>query len=128
MFINFGFFSRPYSLIKGPTFIKFWNFSQGLQMFSSLLVFCNINLHILFMPYFYSRPYIYSFWHIFHTLLLFPALRLFRTLEYKKLVYFDRNILIENNLSNLICMYKFRCDFKNKLPPLCNGKTLFAAE
>ena len=37
--INFGFFSRPYNLIKGPTFIKFWNFSQGLWIFSSLMGF-----------------------------------------------------------------------------------------
>ena len=64
-FIDFGFFSRPYSLIKGPTFIKFWNFCQGLQKFSSLMVFCYINLHIWFMPYAYSRPCVYSFWQIF---------------------------------------------------------------
>ena len=25
-FINFVFFSRPHNLIRGPTFIKFWNF------------------------------------------------------------------------------------------------------
>jgi hypothetical protein len=25
VFINLGFFSRPYCLIKGPTFIIFWN-------------------------------------------------------------------------------------------------------
>ena len=46
-------------------------------------VFCNINLHILFMPYIYSRPYVYSFWQIFQALCLFPALRLFRTLDTK---------------------------------------------
>ena len=44
--------------------------------------FCNINLHIFFMPYVYSRPYVYSFWQIFQALRLFPALRLFQTLEY----------------------------------------------
>ena len=37
--INFGYFSRPYSLIKGLTFIKFWDFSQSLQIFSSLMGF-----------------------------------------------------------------------------------------
>ena len=26
MVINLAFFSRPYGLIKGPTFINFWNF------------------------------------------------------------------------------------------------------
>ena len=60
MFINFGFFSRPYSLIKGPTFIKFWNFYQGLQKFSSLMVFL-----------------LHKFAHFVHALRLFKALRLF---------------------------------------------------
>ena len=38
-FIIFGFFSMTYSLIKGPTFIDFWNFSHGLHIFSSLIGF-----------------------------------------------------------------------------------------
>ena len=59
-FINFGFFSRPYSLIKGPTFIKFWNFYQGLQKFSSLMGFL-----------------LHKFAHFVHALRLFKALRLF---------------------------------------------------
>ena len=37
--INLAFFSRPYSLIKGPTFIKFWNFFHGLHIFSCLIGF-----------------------------------------------------------------------------------------
>ena len=59
-FINFGFFSRPYSLIKGPTFIKFWNFYQGLQKFSSLMAFL-----------------LHKFAHFVHALRLFKALWLF---------------------------------------------------
>ena len=59
-FINFGFFSRPYSLIKGPTFIKFWNFYQGLHKFSSLMDFL-----------------LHKFEHFVHALLLFKALHLF---------------------------------------------------
>ena len=35
----FWIFSRPYSLIKGPTFIKFWNFCHGIQIFPSLMGF-----------------------------------------------------------------------------------------
>ena len=49
--INFGFFSRIYTLIKGPTLLKFF------------------------------KPYVYSFCQIFHTLCLLPSLRLFRTLH-----------------------------------------------
>ena len=59
-FINFGLFSRPYSLIKGPTFIKFWNFYQGLQNFSNLLGFL-----------------LHKFAYFVHALRLFKALRLF---------------------------------------------------
>ena len=59
-FINFGIFSKPYSLIKGPTFIKFWNFYQGLQKFSSLMGFL-----------------LHKFAHFADALRLFKALRLF---------------------------------------------------
>ena len=59
-FINFEFFSRPYSLIKDPTFIKFWNFYQGLQKFSSLMGFL-----------------LHKFPHFVYALRLFKALRLF---------------------------------------------------
>ena len=38
-FINLRLFSRPYSLIKCPTFIKFWNFPQDLSIYSSLMGF-----------------------------------------------------------------------------------------
>ena len=38
-FIDFVYFSRPYSLIKCPTFIKFWNFPQDLSIYSSLMGF-----------------------------------------------------------------------------------------
>ena len=31
-FINFGFFSKPYGLIKCPTFIDLWDFFYTLQM------------------------------------------------------------------------------------------------
>ena len=68
-------------LFQALGFIKFWNFVQGLQIFSSFLV-----LFIIFgkmsKPYVYSRPYIYSFCQNFQALCLFPALRLFWTLEY----------------------------------------------
>ena len=37
-FINFGFFSRPYDLINGPTFTDFWNILLALWLFSSLIV------------------------------------------------------------------------------------------
>ena len=60
MFINFGYFSRPYSLIKGPMLIKFWNFYQGLQKFSSSMGFL-----------------LHKFAHFDHALRLFKALRLF---------------------------------------------------
>ena len=69
----FGFFSRPYSLIKGPTFIIFWNFFLRLWIFSSFMgFFFNITLHLLCAspmftlgPLFilldkFSRPYVYS--------------------------------------------------------------------
>ena len=59
-FIDFGFFSRPYSIIKGPTFIKFWNFYKGLQNFSSLMGFL-----------------LHKFAHFVHALRLFKVLRLF---------------------------------------------------
>ena len=36
---NFEFFSRPYGLIKSLTFIKFWNFFHGLQIFSPKIKF-----------------------------------------------------------------------------------------
>ena len=38
-FISLEFFSMPYGLIKGPTFIKFWNFFHRLQIFSSFFGF-----------------------------------------------------------------------------------------
>ena len=60
MFSNFGLFPRPYSLIKGPTFIEFWNFYQGLQKFSSLMGFL-----------------LHKFAHFVHALCLFKALCLF---------------------------------------------------
>ena len=47
MFINLGLFSRPYGLIKGPTFIKFWKILkkfflkrlQCLYLYKKLLKF-----------------------------------------------------------------------------------------
>ena len=57
---------------------------MAYRYFCILWVFCNITLHILFMPYVYSRPYVYSFGQIFQALRLFPAVRLFQTLEYGK--------------------------------------------
>ena len=39
-FINFGFFSRPYGVIKSPMFINYWNFCQALQI---LILFFNSN-------------------------------------------------------------------------------------
>ena len=56
MLINFGYFSRPYSLIKDPTAIKFWNFFHVLQIFSSLMVFL-----------------LHNFAHFVHALRLFKA-------------------------------------------------------
>ena len=69
--------------------LSFGIFPRVYRYFQVWWVFCNINLHILFMPYVYSRPYVYSFWQIFQALRLFPALRLFRTLEYTGLFYND---------------------------------------
>ena len=81
MFINFVFFFRPYGLIRGPTFIRFWIFFHGLQIFSSFLclfkalrslvlpnypspTFIQGPTFILFVkisrPYVYSLPYVYS--------------------------------------------------------------------
>ena len=79
-FIDFGFFFRPYGLIKGPMFIIFWIFFPALRMFSSF----SLKNH--------SSPYIYSFWQSFLALHLFFLqnflcstfilfLRLFRSLE-----------------------------------------------
>ena len=62
--------------------LDFGIFSRFYRYFQVWWAFCNINLHILFMPYVYSRPYVYSFLQIFQALRLFPALRLFQTLEY----------------------------------------------
>ena len=61
---------------RTPTFIKFWNFFQGLWSYYGLkrLQFYYISLHIL-------RGYVYYFCQIFQRLRLFKGLRLFRTLE-----------------------------------------------
>ena len=61
-FINFGFFSRPYGLIR--EYIKI------------------IYMVIYYIGHVYLRPYVYSFCQFFQALRLFPALRLFRRLEY----------------------------------------------
>jgi len=73
----------PYSLIKGPTFIKFWKILKKKinKRMTAMPRLMQKSIKIL-MPYVYSRPYVYSFWQIFQALRLFPALRLFRTLEY----------------------------------------------
>ena len=81
-FIIFVFFPGPTALLKALRLSNFGIFSMAYRYFQVWWVFCNINLHILFMPYVYSRPYVYSFWQIFQALWLFPALRLFQTLEY----------------------------------------------
>ena len=71
--INFGFFSRPYNLIKGPTFIKFWKTLQNKNKRMTVMPRLMRKSIKLLMPYVYSRPYVYSFWQIFHALRLFPA-------------------------------------------------------
>ena len=96
----FWIFFQAHSLIKGPTFIIFWNFFLGLRIFSSVTGFFNITLHLLCMPYVYSRPFVYSFWQIFQTLPLFPALRLFRTLEYLLPLHCNFFILWRAEISN----------------------------
>ena len=60
-FINFGFFSRPYGLIR--EYIKV------------------IYMVIYYIGHVYLRPYVYSFCQTFQALRLFPTLRLFRRLE-----------------------------------------------
>ena len=60
-FINFGFFSRPYGLIR--EYIKV------------------IQMVIYYIEHVYLTPYVYSFCQIFQALRLFPALHLFRRLE-----------------------------------------------
>jgi hypothetical protein len=60
MFINFGIFSRPYSLIKGPTFIKLLEFLPVSLKFSCLMGFL-----------------LHKFAHFVYALQLFKALRLF---------------------------------------------------
>ena len=86
-FINFGFFSRPYFLIKGHMFNDFCNSFRAQQTFSNLINFVcifNISLHILFCRIFYFivathlelsfyqlRPYIYSFCQFFQALHVF---------------------------------------------------------
>ena len=57
----------PFSKLYSPIFIKFWYFFHCLQIFSSLMGFCNITLHIFFMPYGHLSPYFYSFWQIFQS-------------------------------------------------------------
>ena len=76
------FFPGPTALLKALRLLNFGIFPRVYRYFQVWWFFCNINLHILFMPYVYSRPYVYSFWQIFQALRLFPALRLFQTLEY----------------------------------------------
>ena len=68
-------------LIKGPTFIEFWNFFYGLWIFQVYSMPMFILGTKFPRPYIYSRPYVYSFWQIFQALCLFPALPLFQTLE-----------------------------------------------
>ena len=76
------FFPGPTALSKALRLLIFGIFARSYIYFHVWWGFCSINLHILFMPYVYSRPYVYSIWQIFHALRLFPALRLFQTLEY----------------------------------------------
>ena len=68
-----------WSLIKGPRFIKFWNFFHGLEIFSSLMGFCYITLHIFSCPTFiqdptfilfdkFSKPYVYSLPYVYSRL------------------------------------------------------------
>jgi hypothetical protein len=58
--INFGFFSRPYSLSKGPTFIEVWKefFPWPTDIFKFDVVFFQHNLAHFVL---FSRPYAYSF-------------------------------------------------------------------
>ena len=59
--IHFGFFSRPYGLIR--EYIKV------------------IQMVIQYIGHVYLRPYVYYFCQTFQALRLFPTLRLFRRLE-----------------------------------------------
>ena len=56
-FTSFEYFSRPYTFIKGPTFIiLFLILFQALRMYSSLIVFVlAITLYILFSLIFFSN-------------------------------------------------------------------------
>ena len=47
-FINFGFFSKPYSLIKGPTLIKFWKKSEKKYKFWLQTILFRIKIGQLF--------------------------------------------------------------------------------
>ena len=76
------FFPGPTALLRALRLLNFGNFSMAYRYIQVWWAFCNITLHIFFMPYVYSRPHVYSFWQIFHALRLLHALRLFQTLEY----------------------------------------------
>ena len=65
-FINFGFFSWPYGLIKSPTFIIFSIFFQALQIGNApkIKFFAVKALHLTFFAKLF-RPYDYFFCQIF---------------------------------------------------------------
>ena len=74
MVINLAFFSRPYGLIKGPTFINFWNFFQALRLiqfahFVQSDFFFNIGISL--QCDFFSHTSLHIICQIF------PALRIF---------------------------------------------------
>ena len=77
-------FPGPTALLKALCLLNFLILPRVYRYFQVLWGFCNINFHILFMPYIYSRPYVYSFCQIFPVLRLFPALHLFHSLEYSE--------------------------------------------
>ena len=77
-FINFGFFSRPYGLIR--EYIKV------------------IQVVIYYIGHVYLMPYVYSFCQIFQALCLFPAL-LTSIPESRVLMYVTCSLLSLNNVS-----------------------------
>ena len=53
--------------------LNFEIFPRVYRYFQVWWLFCNIYLHILFIPYLYSRPYVYSFWQIFSRPTVIPC-------------------------------------------------------
>ena len=110
MFINFGFFSRPYCLIR-----------QQIKV---------ISMVIYYIEHVYLRPYVYSFCQIFQALRLLAALRLFQTLEQLVLSYLiatiaDKSSVFFSMYHDLIRSTSIICQLHGPLVLLISSSIMF---